>query len=425
MSNSFVLKGAVIDSKNQDTLHLTEQGYVVCVNGICEGVYEELPTEYRNLELKDYTDYLIIPGMSDLHLHAPQYTYRGLGMDLELLEWLEVNTFPEESRYRDLAYAERAYELFVEELLHTTTTRACVFATIHKEATLLLMNKLEKAGIKSMVGKVNMDRNAPDYYCEKSAQESVQKTREWIIEAKQRFKRTLPMITPRFVPTCSEELLKELGNLAREYDLPVQSHISENLDEIAWVKELCPKSSCYGDVYRQAGLFGNDVRTVMAHSVYSSEEEIRLMKDNQVFIAHCPQSNTNVASGIAPVRRYLDDKLKLGLGTDIAGGFSMSILRAMADTIQVSKLRYRTVDETLKPVRLEEAFYMATAGGGAFFGKVGKFEKGYEFDAVVLDDHALKTPKELSLRDRLERIVYMSEQCQIIDKYVEGTPLLM
>ena len=103
----------------------------------------------------------------------------------------------------------------------------------------------------------------------------------------------------------------------------------------------------------------------------------------------------------------------------------MSILRAMADAIQVSKLRYRIVDETQKPVRLEEAFYMATAGGGAFFGKVGKFEKGYEFDAVVLDDHALKTPKELSLRDRLERIVYMSEQCQIIDKYVEGTHLLL
>ena len=158
----------------------------------------------------------------------------------------------------------------------------------------------------------------------------------------------------------------------------MQSHLSENFGEIAWVKELCPATHFYGEAYSQFGLFGGDCPTVMAHCVHSSDEEIALMKKQGVYIAHCPQSNTNLSSGIAPARRYLDAGLHIGLGSDIAAGSSLSILRAMADAIQVSKLYWRLADSSVRPLTLEEAFYMGTEGGGSFFGKVGSFKEGYE-----------------------------------------------
>lgn len=419
-NRSFVLKGNICYSKTKTELATFAQGYVVCVEGVSQGVFQTFPKEYESLPYKDCGETLIIPGLTDLHLHAPQYTFRGLGMDLELLDWLNINTFPEEARYAEPAYAEKAYTAFTEDLKNGATTRACIFATIHTDATKLLMDKLEKAGLCAYVGRVNMDRNSPNFLCEKSAKQSVEDTVSWIENTQHKFKTIKPMITPRFVPTCSDELLEELGKLAEKYGLPVQSHLSENPGEISWVKELAPWSEFYGDVYDHFGLFGKGIPTIMAHCVYSDEKEIKRMKENGVYIAHCPQSNTNIASGIAPVRTYLDADMKVGLGTDIAGGFSSSILRAMADSIQVSKLRWRIQDEKLKPVSLEEAFYMGTKGGGAFFGNVGSFEEGYAFDAVVLDDSALASARALSLRDRLERAVYMSEACVVLDKYAEG-----
>ena len=141
----------------------------------------------------------------------------------------------------------------------------------------------------------------------------------------------------------------------------MQSHLSENFGEIAWVKELCPNTHFYGEAYSQFDLFGGDCPTIMAHCVHSSDEEIALMKKQGVYIAHCPQSNTNLSSGISPARRYLDKGLHIGLGSDIAGGTSVSILRAMADAIQVSKLYWRLVDSSMKPLTVEEAFYRLEA----------------------------------------------------------------
>ncbi len=158
----------------------------------------------------------------------------------------------------------------------------------------------------------------------------------------------------------------------------------------------------------------------MAHCVSSSEEEIELIKERGVFIAHCPQSNTNLSSGIAPVRTYLDRELNVGLGTDVAGGSGESIFRAMADAIQVSKLRWRLKDESLKPLTVEEAFYLGTLGGGSFFGKVGSFLEGYEFDALILDDSGLPHPQVLNLRERLERFIYLSDDRHLKGKYTGG-----
>ena len=423
MQKNFVVKGNIIYSKNPLDLAIHENAFLVCAEGLTVGIFPELPEEYASFPLYDYGKCLIIPGLVDLHVHAPQYTYRGLGMDKELLDWLQTYAFPEESRYEDPDYAERAYRIFVEKMRTNATTRACIFATAHVPATLLLMEMLEKSGLITYVGKVSMDRNAPAPLCEESPAVAAAAVEKWLKTSLKKYKNTKPMLTPRFIPSCTDELLTFLGRFQKKYHVPVQSHLSENLSEIAWVRELCPYSSDYGEAYEHFGLFGGNAPTVMAHGVWPGKREFARIKERGVYIAHCPQSNTNIASGIAPVRQYLDAGIHIGLGSDVAGGSSDSIFRAMVDAIQVSKLRWRLVTQDDAPITLDEAFYMATAGGGEFFGKVGKFEEGYEFDAVVLDDENLPTPREFSTHERLERIVYLGDDRNIAAKFVAGRKL--
>lgn len=422
--NSFLLKGNICYSETKDRLSVTEQGYLVCCEGISRGVFPVIPDEYQNLPVKDYGDCLIIPGMTDLHVHAPQYPFRGIGMDLELLDWLNTHTFPEESRYADPEYAEKAYRIFVEDLRKSASTRAVIFGTIHLPATEFLMKELDTSGLVTYVGKVNMDQNCTDDLRETDAHASLESTAAWLRETSGKYPNTHPILTPRFAPTCSGPLLEGLGKLQKEYGLPVQSHLSENLSEIAWVQELFPWSSCYGNVYEHYGLFGGDVKTVMAHCVHSSDQEVELMKKNGVYVAHCPQSNINLSSGIAPIRRYLEAGIPTGLGTDIAGGANISMFRCMADAIGVSKLYWRLADQNRKPLTMEEAFFLATKGGGSFFGKAGSFEEGYEVDALVLDDTGIRTTKELSTKERLERYIYLAEEGgRLVGKYAAGKEL--
>lgn len=422
--DSFVLRGNICYSESMTQLNTVADGYLVCENGMSKGVFTELPDEYANLPMTDYNDRLIVPGLVDLHLHAPQYAYRGLAMDMELLEWLNTVTFPEEVKYEDIEYAKKAYQMFADAMKQGATTRACIFATMHRESTELLMDLMEETGLRTMVGKVNMDRNALLNLCEKSAAVAAQDTIQWLEETKDRYHDTKPIITPRFIPSCSDELMQALSEIRQEYELPIQSHLSENVSETEWVKELCPQAAGYADAYRRTKMFGGDYPAVMAHCVYLTKEEDLMMLENGVFVAHCPLSNVNLASGIAPIRRYLNQGMRVGLGTDVAGGYSDSIFRAMADAVQVSKLRWRLLDDTLKPLTMEEVFYMGTKGGGAFFGNVGSFENGFEFDAVVLNDTKLKAPNEMTVKQRLERIIYMSEQCHIDGKYVKGRKIL-
>lgn len=422
---TFALKGNLIYTKEIGTLEILEQHYLVCEEGKVQGIYPELPEQLCGIPVEELGDRLIIPGLTDLHVHAPQYSFRSLNMDMELLEWLETNTFPEESKFQDLDYAKKAYGIFTENVKHSATTRACIFATIHNEATLLLMDQLEEAGIAAMVGKVNMDRNSPDYLRETSAEESAKATRAWIqAVAERHYERVQPILTPRFTPSCSDELMELLHGIQKETGLPVQSHLSENPGEIAWVQELCPWSKFYGDAYDHFGMFGGECRTIMAHCVYSGEEEIQRMKENGVFIAHCPESNTNLSSGIAPVRRYLDEQIPVGLGSDVAGGTTENLFAAMRHAIQASKLRWRLSDQSLQPLNMEEVFYLASKGGGAFFGKVGSFEPGYEFDAVILDDARLEHPQTLTVKQRLERVIYLGDEREVAGKYVAGRKVL-
>jgi guanine deaminase len=427
MEKGFVIKGNICQTKDPKTLDLHEQAFAVCIDGVSKGVFAVLPEEYADLPLYDYGDALIFPGMVDLHVHAPQYAFRGMCMDLELMDWLNRYTFPEEEKYEDLSYAEKAYGMFVDALKKGATTRACIFATRHRYATELLMKLMEQSGLVSYVGKVNMDREASEGLMEESADISAYTTFGWINAVKDKFVNTKPILTPRFIPCCTDQLMEELRQIQMTYGLPVQSHLSESKGEIEFVKFLRPNDPFYGDSYNDYDLFGKnddigtDVKTVMAHCVWSTEEEVALMLQNGVFVAHCPASNMNLTSGIAPIRKYLDRGLQIGLGTDVAGGHSESIFRAITDAIQVSKLYFRLVDEAYQPLVFSEAFYLATKGGGAFFGKVGSFEQGYAFDAVVLDDSVLPHPQPLTLAERMERAVYLGlDEKNVTAKFAAG-----
>lgn len=210
-----------------DELVCMEHSYIVVEDGRVAGVFRTLPERYAQLPVLDYGEHLILPGMTDLHVHAPQFAFRGLGMDMELLEWLNTYTFPEESKYKELEYADRAYGSFVNHLLHSTTTRAAIFATIHVPATELLMQKLDRAGLSCYVGKVNMNRNSPVYLREISTNQALRDTERWLCETKEAYRTVKPILTPRFIPSCTDDLMYGLARLQAKYGVPVQSHLSE------------------------------------------------------------------------------------------------------------------------------------------------------------------------------------------------------
>lgn len=422
MKRSFILKGHVCHTPEAGRLDIRENAYVVCEDGVCRGIFDAIPKACAGFGLIDCTNRLILPGLVDLHTHASQYAYCGTGMDYELLDWLDNVTFPEEIRYADTAYAARAYDIFARKLKGGATTRAVIFGTIHAESTLILMDCMEHSGLVSLVGKVNMDRGAPPELTEASASTAAEDTRRFIEESLRRgYKRTGPIVTPRFVPCCTDELMAALGEIRKEYGLPVQSHLSENPDEVAQVEALAPQAAFYGDAYDRFGLFGREGDTVMAHCVYSTPAEVERLRDNGVWVAHCPSSNMNLGSGIAPVRRYLEAGLRVGLGTDVAGGSSPSMFRAVTDAIQVSKLYWRFGDREAWPLTFPEGLYLATKGGGSFFGKVGSFEEGYAFDAVVLDDSVEPRAHDMPVKDRLERAFYWElDRNGIVAKFAGG-----
>lgn len=418
-----VYKAHVIYTKEKDRFEVMENGYVaVDADGRVSGAVSNLSSlDCEDAEVTDFGDRLLIPAMNDLHVHAPQYRNQGIAMDLELLPWLQKYTFPEEMKYADLGYAERMYRRFVRDLWRFGTMRACVFATIHTESTLLLMRLFQEAGMGALVGKVAMNRNCPEGLSE-SVEEMVRGYESIIGELNGALVR--PIITPRFIPSCTPEMLHACGELAAKYQLPVQSHLSENKDEIALVQLLEKESSCYGDAYDHYGLFGQ-TPTVMAHCVWTEGEELELMKRRGVMVAHCPTSNFNVASGMAPIRKFLDEGLQVGLGSDISGGHDLSIFRMMVYAIQVSKIHYQRQREQSSSgskarfITLSEAFWLATKSAGSFFGRVGTFEPGYAFDALVIDDSDLNHD-HYSLLERLERYIYLGDDRQIMHRFCQG-----
>ncbi|MBR6826626.1 MAG: amidohydrolase family protein [Prevotella sp.] len=413
-----VYKAHILYTKERGRFEVFENGYIaVDADGRVIGVATDLSQlDSEGAEVTDFGDRLLIPAMNDLHVHAPQYRNQGIAMDLELLPWLQNYTFPEESKFTDTAYAERMYRRFVRDLWRFGTMRACIFATSHTQSTRLLMNLFQESGMGALVGKVAMDRNCPEELSE-SVGEMVQGNEALIAEFYDPEALVRPIITPRFIPSCTPEMLRACGELATKYQLPVQSHLSENKDEIAWVQTLEPESTCYGDAYNRYGLFGQ-TPTVMAHCVWTHGEELELMKRHDVMVAHCPTSNFNVASGMAPIRQFLNEGLRVGLGSDISGGHDLSIFRMMVYAIQVSKMHYQQ-NHDWPFLTLSEAFWIATKSAGSFFGRVGSFEPGYEFDALVIDDSDLNHDN-YTLLERIERYIYLGDDRQIVYRFCRG-----
>ena len=412
-----VYKAHILFTKEQNRFEVLENGYIAVEDGRVAGVSSDLAElECQDAEVTDFGDCLLIPAMNDMHVHAPQMRNQGVAMDLELLPWLQNYTFPEESKYADIHYAERMYRRFLHTQWLFGTMRSVVFGTIHTESTRLLMKLYQEAGMGALVGKVAMNRSCPDTLSE-DVEAAVEGNERLIAEFNQPDALVRPIITPRFVPSCTPELLRACGELANKYQLPVQSHLSENVSEIAWVAELEPDSENYGDAYNRYGLFGQ-TPTIMAHCVWTHGSELELMKRNGVMVVHCPTSNFNIASGMAPIRTFLEEGLRVGLGSDISGGHDLNMFRMLVYAIQVSKMQYQ-LDHKKAFLTLPEIFWIATKSAGSFFGKVGSFEPGYDFDALVIDDSVLNFDN-YSLTQRLERFIYLGDDRQITHRFCRG-----
>ena len=409
------IKGDIIFTKNINQFEIIEDGYLVIKDDKIERVCQELD---ENIDIIDYTNHIIIPGFVDVHMHAPQINNIGLGADRQLLDWLNTYTFKEESKYSNVDFAKKSYNRFVDKLCKNGITSSVIFGSIYKDTTIHLMDLIEEVGLRAYVGKVNMDRNSPSYYIEET-QKSIEDTLEFVENTINKYKNVKPIITPRFVPSCTVNLMKELGDIAEKYDLKVQSHLSENLDEISLVKELHQECNSYINVYERYGLTRKN-KTVMAHCVWADDEEIKSLIQNEIIVAHSPYSNGNISSGIAPVKKMLQKGVKVGLASDISGGHDMFMGRIMMLASIFSKMRWVHIDNEYTNLTDEELFYMATKGGGEFFGKVGSFEEGYSADFLVIDDKSLEDSNERNVRQRLQRFLYIGDDRNIKSVYVNG-----
>lgn len=411
-----ILKGNIVSAPAFGELEITEHGYLAVEDGVIAGVFQDLPPRYQGGELRDYGDCLILQSLADLHLHGPQYAMMAMGMDLPLLDWLDRYAFPTEARYADPGFAREVYGRLAHDLAENGTTRVCMFSSLHRPATLILMEELEKAGIVGYVGKVNMDRNgAPQL--QESTEESKAETLRWLEECRG-FRHIKPILTPRFTPSCTDGLMAFLGELARERELPVQSHLSENQAEMELVRSLHPDCPQYWETYAKYGLWNS--RTLMAHCVHSDRRERQAMREAGVTVVHCANSNNSLCSGVAPARVMLDEGVKVALGSDVAGGDTLSMFDAVADAIRASKDR-RIMDSWQTDfLTVAEGWYLGTSAGAAFFGDRPGFAAGNPLHALVLDDSKLLRPHPLSVRERFERCVYLRQPGAIREVWSAG-----
>ena len=410
-----ILKGNIVAAPELGKLDIVENGYLVAVDGVIEGVYETLPEKFAGCEVEDCGKDLILQTFSDMHLHAPQYAMLGMGMDMPLIDWLNTYTFPTEAHFADPEVARPIYKQLAEELVSNGTTRVVMFSSLHRESTLVLMEELEKAGVTGYVGKVNMDRNGGENYQE-TTQESMDETVKWIEQCN--FEHVKPVITPRFTPTCTNELMEFLGKLAAEKDLPIQSHLSENTGEIAWVKELHPDCQQYWETYAKYNMW-ND-RTVMAHCVWSDERERKAIKDAGVWVCHCASSNEDLISGYAPIRVMLDEGVRVVLGSDIAGGDHISMFDNVTASIRASKARRIMTNWETDFLTVAEAYYLGTSAACEFFGEKPGFAAGNPLHAIVVRDDDLPDVRQRTTQERFERSMYRRQKDAIRAVYSAG-----
>ena len=410
-----IYRGNIVYSKNSKELVEISNGYIIVDNGVIQDVFEALPNKYLNYQVKDFGKGVIIPAFTDLHVHAPQYPNRGIAMDALLYDWLNQYTFPLEAKYKDEKFAKQVYSAFVNDLIKHGTMHASVFATIHNPATDYLIDALEDKGIQSYVGKVNMDKDSPDILVETTEQSLIDT--EAFIKKHINNKYAKPILTPRFAPTCSFELLKELGKLADKYDIGCQTHIVESLWEKEEAKKCFDGCRCDMQIYEEAGLLKHKP-FIAAHFIFPSEEDLSLLHKCGGYAIQCPDATTNVIAGIMQTGKLLDTGTNLAIGSDISAGSYLGIYRQVASSVRLSKIK-SFYEPNQRTIAFQEAFYMATKSSGAIFGKVGSLEKGYSFDALVVDDLEDDFMK-LTLSQIVERFCYLGEVSNIKHRFLRG-----
>lgn len=406
----------IVYSEDRAHLAVHPDSYIAVEKGKVKGIWPVIPEEYRNVSVTDHSGGVLIPAFSDLHVHAPQYLNRGLEMDLLLEDWLSKCTFPLEAKYADPGFAKLVYDAFVDDMLANGTMHACVYGTIHSEATSYLIERMDKAGIKGFVGKINMDRSAPEDLLE-DAEESVRET-EALLEKYSGNKNTKPILTPRFAPTCTGKLLYDLGNLGKKYGVGMQTHLVESLWEAEQARVLFPECSCDTEIYEKAGLMDNGP-VIGGHFIFPSEDDIRIMQKYDSYAVQCPDATVSVIAGIMQTGALLDRGMKIGLGSDISAGHHIGVYTQAARAVQLSKLKEFYEPEGNRKISFPEAFWMATKQSGDIFGATGSLEPGSVFDALVIDGLS-DAARDLSPAQIVERFCYIGTKENIKARYING-----
>ena len=443
-----VVRGTLIHAPVLGQVSILEDALVmVGANGNIDQVVERSSPSWSDicreasragkLSRLDNGQYLL-PGLVDLHVHAPQWPQLGKALHLPLYDWLRECTFPLEARYQDLDFANRSYRSLVDNLLANGTTTAAYFGTIHVEATKLLADIVHEKGQRAVVGKVAMDNpdQCPDYYRDASTTAGLDASRA-LIEYVSALgngedRRLYAAVTPRFIPSCTDRMLIELGRMASEYGCHVQTHCSESDWEHAYVLERHGMKDT--DSLDRFGLLTD--KTILAHSILIDEEDMMTIRQRQSGIAHCPLSNLYFSHAVFPARKALNAGLKVGLGTDISGGPSPSIVHNCQQAINVSRALEDGVDPTraaeergtpASRLDFREVFWMATTGGAKVLGlKTGRFEPGFAFDAIVVDTCAEDSNLMCwdgmdAAEDILQKIVNNADRHNISGVWVQGT----
>jgi guanine deaminase len=396
-------------------------GLVICRDGrvAAVGAARELISTLPQASITDYSGCLIVPGFIDTHVH---YVQTGMiaSYGTQLLDWLERYAFPAEMAFEDPAHAAAMAKIFCDELLRNGTTTALVFCAVYPQSVDALFAEAERRGMRIAAGKVLMDRNAPERLrdtAQRAYDESKALIARWHGHA-----RSLYAITPRFAGTSTPAQLDAAGALWREHsDVLVQTHISENRREIAWTAALYPERKNYLDVYDHHGLIGR--RAVLAHGVHLSEDELCRCHESGTALAHCPTSNLFLGSGLFRIGAVKDARrpVQVGLGTDVGGGTSFSLLATMGAAYEIAQLGGRSLSAV-------EAFYLATLGGAralALEDRIGMIAPGFEADFAVLDPHAtpllaLRNERAESTEDMLFALMMLGDDRAVRATYVAG-----
>ncbi|OCK92684.1 guanine deaminase [Cenococcum geophilum 1.58] len=438
--------GAFVHSKSLQELEICQMGAIgVDENGtiafVERYVTDEAPRKKDGWEsakiVKVGENGFFFPGFIDTHIHASQYPNAGIFGKSTLLDWLNTYTFPLESSLSSLARAKQVYNRVVSRTLSHGTTTAAYYATVHVASTNLLADICLEKGQRAFVGRVCMNTLSPDYYRDASIEDGIRDSKasiDYIQQIDPNAELVAPIITPRFAPSCTSECLRALGDLHRETGVHCQTHISENKPEVALVKELFPESKSYADVYYAAGLL--TPKMILAHAVHLTEEEVALIKACGAKISHCPASNTALTSGCAKVRELIESGITVGLGTDVSGGFSPSVLEMARQAIWVSRFVAMNDGDQAK-LSTEEVLYLATRGGAKVVGleeKVGGFEVGMDWDAQMIGLGAVPDGGESNLEaddpvdifgweswdDRVAKWVYNGNDKSTVAVWVKG-----